>query len=307
MSVRHLAKLRLVVAASGASLLLLLGAAAPAHAAGTPGAPYTGMGDCPLTSSATRDSTNAQVGCVVSVTNSGSVTIAGTTITLSSPITLQFGVVWPASKPVVKFPDKTSANVYTTVPPADGRELIANPLQVVIPGLINLLPGVTSVFAQVELAGPITDFVPLARGESYPVFHMPIKIHLMNALFGPFCYLGSDSKPIMLQPTTGTTNPPAPATPLKGDPGTLTLTPDPRKHAAIVAGFTGASLVDNTFPVPGASGCGLFGALDGLINSVFGLPSAAGTNAVVFSATDTSLAIDASITDLAAAIADSEQ
>lgn len=296
-----------LLAAGAAGLLLLLGTATPAHAAGTPGAPYTGMGTCPLTSSTMQDTTNAQVGCVVSVTNSGSVTIAGTTLTLASPITLQFGVVWPKSKPVVKFPDKTSANVYDTVAPADGKELTADPLEVDIPGLPNLLPGVTSVYAQVEIAGPITNFVPLARGQSYPVFDLPIKIHLTNALFGSSCYLGSDGNPIVLHPTMGTTNPPPPATPLKGDPGTLALARDPHGHAAIIASFTGASLVDNTFTVPGATGCGLFGILDPIINSVFKLPSAAGNNAVVFSGTNTSLAVDPTITDLAAAIAASEQ
>lgn len=284
--------------------MALLAVATPADASGAPGAPYTGLGDCPLRSATLHDPTNLQVGCVVSLTNSGSVTIAGTKVPLTSPITLQFGVYWPASGPVVNFPDGAQANVYNTVAPADGRELVANALQVNIPGIANIIPGVTSVFARVQLAGPITQFVPLAAGESFPVFNLPIKIQLVNALLGLTCYLGSNSHPIVLHPMTGTTSPPAPTPPLTGDPGTIDAVPDPNGHNTIVASFTAATLVDNTFAVPGATGCGLLGALDPLVNSAFGLPSAAGRNSVIFSQNNTSLALSATIDDLAAAIAD---
>jgi hypothetical protein len=247
------------------------------------------------------------VGCVISVTNGGSVTIGSTTVPLTSPITLQFGVYWPASAPVVDFPDGSSANVYSTVPPANGKTLTADPLEVPIPGLINLIPGLTSVFAVVELAGPITGFLPLATGEDAPVFALPIKLHLHNALFGPNCYIGSNSSPIVLEPTTGRTHPPAPATPIQGDPGVIDVQADPNGYEAVVASFTGARLVDNSAGVPGANGCGLFGALDPIINSAFGIPSAPGRNTVIFSDTNTSLAIDASLSDLTKALAASSK
>jgi hypothetical protein len=276
--------------------------AAPAAAPKPPSGIYTGMGQCPLNSKVMQDPTNLQVGCVISVTNGGSVTIGSNTIALTSPITLQFGVVWPAGGPTVDFPDGSSANVYTTVPPANGKTLTADPLQVSIPGIANIIPGVTSVFAIVQLAGPITRFLPLATGEDAPVFVLPIKLHLLNALFGLNCYIGSDSTPILLKPTTGTTSPPPPATPITGDPGTIDVQPDPNGHNAIVASFAGARLVDNSVGVPGATGCGLFGALDPLINLAFGLPAAPGQNAVIFDDTNTSFALDDSISDLTQAL-----
>ena len=42
-------------------------------------------------------------------------------------------------------------------------------------------------------------------------------------------------------------------------------------------------LVDNSFSVPGANGCGPLGILDPALNTIEGLPSAAGNNSAVFS------------------------
>jgi hypothetical protein len=291
-------------AVAAASVLVLAMSAVPAEAAAkAPAGLYAGMGQCPLNNSAMKSPTNLQVGCVISVTNGGSVAIGSITVPLTSPITLQFGVYWPSSAPVIEFPDGSSANVYSTVPAANGRTLTADPLQVPIPGIANIIPGVTSVFAVVELAGPITSFVPLATGENSPVFVMPVKLHLLNALFGADCFVGSNSDPIVLRPTTGTTSPPPPAQPITGDPGVIDVQPDPNGFQSLVASFAGAKLVDNTVSVPAANGCGLFGALDPLINRVFGTPAGAGKNTVIFSQTNTSLAIDPSLADLTQAIA----
>jgi hypothetical protein len=255
-------------------------------AAAAPAGIYAGMDRCPLTAPALRDPADLQVGCVVSVTRGGRFTIGATTVALTEPITLQFGVYWPAGAPTVEFPDGTVANVFSTVPPATGKVLTTTPLQVPIPGLANFLPGVTSVFAQVETAGPITDFVPLAIGEAYPVFRLPIRLHLYNALFGLRCTIG----PISLQPVIT-------------DPGTVDLAADPNGFDASVVSFTGARLADERLAVPAADGCGLGGSLDRVIDAVFGLPSPAGHNAVVFSPTNTSLAVDASLDDLTKALA----
>jgi hypothetical protein len=292
-------RLTSVLATIATAVTTLALTATPAQAAS-----YAGLENCPLTSAAMKDPTNLQVGCVYSVTNGGSVTIGSNVVPLDSPITIQFGVYWPASAPVREFPDGTVANVYSTVPAARGKTLIAKPLQVTIPGIANIIPGVTSVFAQVELAGPITEFVPLATGESTPVFVLPVKLHLYNALFGTRCYIGSDSNPIRFSPTTGTTSPPAPNKPITGDPGTLSVEPDPNGFETLGVGFTGATLVDNAYPVPKATGCGLIpGTLDPLINLAFGLPSAAGKNAVVFSGNDTTFALSPSLDDLNKALA----
>jgi hypothetical protein len=274
---------------------LLLGTGFPA--------PYQGLENCPLTSATMKDPTNLQVGCVHSVTSGGSITIGSTTVAFEDPITVQFGVYWPADAPVRDLPDGSQTNVYSTVPAAGGKTLVAKPLEVTLPGIANLIPGVTSVFAQVELAGPITDFIPLATGTDTPVFVLPVKLRLRNALFGTKCYIGSDRSPIRLSPTTGTTSPPPPNTPATGDPGTLTIEADPNGHQTLAAAFTGASLVDNAYAVPKANGCGLIpGTLDPLINLAFGLPSAAGRNAVVFSGNNTTFALSPSLDDLTSAL-----
>jgi hypothetical protein len=285
-----------------AGVLAVLGAPAGAATAKPTGI-YAGMGECPLSSPVLADPGHQQVGCVISVTRGGSVTIGSTTVALTQPVTLQFGVYWPADGPTVEFPDGTVANVFSTVPPANGKTLTSAPLQVPIPGLANFLPGVTSVFAQVEPAGPITRFVPLATGEPYPVFNLPIKLHLFNAFFGLHCYIGSNSSPIVLRPTTGTTSPPPPNVPITGDPGVIDLAFDPNGYSAFVVSFAGARLVDNSVGVPVANGCGFAGSLDRVINTVFGLPAAPGRNTVVFSDTSTSLAVDSSLDDLKQAIA----
>ncbi|MDH6116221.1 hypothetical protein ABH930_007168 [Kitasatospora sp. GAS204A] len=291
-----------MLALAAAATLLAAGTPAQAAPTTTPGGPYTGMGDCPVSAPAMTDPGDLQVGCVVSVTNAGSFTIGSTTVPLTSPIKLQFGVYWDKSAPVVTFPDGSTANQYATVAPSGGQLLTAQPAQIAIPGIINFLPGLTSIFAQVELAGPVTEFTPLAAGESYPVFKLPVKLHLSNTFFGDDCYIGSDSSPIMLQPTTGTTNPPAPAQPMTGNPGTIAVNNDPNGHNALIAAFTGATLVDNTFSVPGASGCGLGGILDPIIDWTMGIPSGAGKGSVSFQQTDTSLALDSSLSDLTASL-----
>ena len=44
---------------------------------------------------------------------------------------------------------------------------------------------------------------------------------------------------------------------------------------------TGATLVDNAFSVPAATGCGVLGTLNSVVNQRQGLPAAAGTNTAV--------------------------
>jgi hypothetical protein len=295
------ARRRFAAVVAGLSAGLLAATAVPAQAA-TPGGIYAGLGNCPLTAPAMQDPTDLQVGCMVAVTNAGSFTIGSTTVPLTSPITLQFGAYWDKSAPQVSFPDGSTANQYTPVAPTNAPLMSAQPAQITIPGIINFLPGITSIFAQVQQAGPVTNFTPLATGESYPVFKLPVKVHLSNLLFGDDCYIGSDSSPIVLSPTTGTTAPPAPATPMTGNPGTLALNSDPNGYNAFQASFTNATLVDNTFTVPGATGCGLGGSLDWIIDLAMGLPAGAGKGSVSFQQTNTSLALDTSLSDLTSAL-----
>ncbi|MCC7076322.1 MAG: PKD domain-containing protein, partial [Acidimicrobiia bacterium] len=85
-----------------------------------------------------------------------------------------------------------------------------------------------------------------------------LRIKLNNGSLTSGCYIGSASGiPIPL--TTGTR-------PANGTMPAMTGTP-------YDSGDGSATLVDNTFDVPGATGCGALGLLNGTINSQLGLPS----------------------------------
>jgi PKD repeat protein len=77
---------------------------------------------------------------------------------------------------------------------------------------------------------------------------------------GDSCIIG----PLNLAVTTGTTSPPAPNTPISGVP--------------YDADAGTATMVNNSFSVPAASGCGPLGLANGPINDELGLPAAGGKN-----------------------------
>jgi hypothetical protein len=141
--------------------------------------------------------------------------------------------------------------------------------------------GFTGVQATVELTNP--NGVVMNPGnivaESDIALSMPVKVKLSNPFLGNNCYIGSNSNPIKLNFTTGTTSPPPPNQPIKGAAGTVSANP-----TGTVITFSGGRFVDNSFAAPGANGCGgiLFSwAVDPFVNSIVGVPSPAGTNAAV--------------------------
>ncbi len=158
------------------------------------------------------------------------------------------------------------------VPPAGTNGFFAQPVNV--PGGvlgIELPISLNLVTATAELAGPASaiHFEPGEGGIS-----MPIKLHLSNPLIGSSCYIGSNSHPVNVNLITGTTSPPPPNRPISGRTGTGSFIPP---NIAVASGNLD---VDNSFAIPGASGCGLFGILNPLINLKLGLPSAAGNNSL---------------------------
>lgn len=115
-----------------------------------------------------------------------------------------------------------------------------------------------------------------------PPFTLPVKVHLENPLLGSTCYIGSNTEPINLNLTTGTTAPPAPNKPITGVPSGE-FEEEAERPAVIKS--SGGLFVDNAFAVPGASGCTLtIGSLhigiNNLINQAAALPSPAGKNEV---------------------------
>lgn len=156
-----------------------------------------------------------------------------------------------------------------------------------IPGGVLGLTGLTwlleffgsealTLYGTTELAAPPSNF-------TFATVTIPIKVHLTtpSGVLGNNCYIGSNSNPITLNLTTGTTSPPPPNKPITGKE------PTPSFDEKEILHLDNGVYVDNSFAVPGASGCvlKLFGfipiSLNGFVNEQAGLPSPAGKNEAV--------------------------
>ncbi|MFD0685213.1 hypothetical protein [Actinomadura fibrosa] len=128
-------------------------------------------------------------------------------------------------------------------------------------------PILTAVYAKPEYGG----FMDLVNGDVL----LNLKVKVINPVLGGNCYIGTSSNPIKLHLTFGTTSPPPPNKPITGSyPVDVSTDPPVFK----------ATMVDNSFAVPGGSNCGPIsaGGLNWIVNLQGGLPSAAGNNAAVF-------------------------
>jgi hypothetical protein len=260
------------------SLAMLVGGSA---ALATPTGDYAPFADCPLSNSSLAD-------CIVANTTSGEFTVGNTTVPINKTITLQGGII--AGEPDV-FVGAADGNTLTktalTVP--GGLLGIVAPsswpgwLQAIFNNFIN--EGLTGVTATTELAGPASAIgISLLNllDESGTALSLPVKVKLGNAFLGNSCYIGSNSSPITLNLTSGTTSPPPPNNPITGSRGTLEF-----KDGGNLIVDTGNSLVDNSYAAPAANGCGgIFSFLvDPAVDLKLGLPSAAGHNVAVLSGT----------------------
>jgi hypothetical protein len=117
-----------------------------------------------------------------------------------------------------------------------------------------------------------------------PANTLPVRVHLRSPLLGSSCYIGSESSPILLHLTTGATSPLPPNTSISGDRGKFVTT---EEDGWLTLALTGTSLVDNTFSVPAAEGCGgsFSSIVDPLIDLKLKLPSADGNNTVILDGT----------------------
>ncbi len=260
--------------------LMALGASS---AAATPSGEYAVFADCPV-------SNLELAACLVSHTESGEITLGKQAVPLVSTQTLQGGYI------------EESSGALQFVGAADGNTLSKAP-QKVPGGLAGLIKcneikgsglledlaraacelvfenGVTGVNATTELAAPASSIgineenILEASGVG---LSLPIKVKLENPLLGEDCYIGSNSDPVTLELTSGTSGS------AKGKRGKLS----DRAEGGILV-ITGNTLVSNTFAAPEATGCGgLFASLiDPLVNSKVGLPAAAGTNTAILNNT----------------------
>jgi len=227
--------------------------------------------------------------CIVAVSKSGEFHVGKKTTPITNPITLQGGF---------KVNPSTGAEEFSG---AENGETLSKTPQTVPGGLFGIEApkswpkfaqewfnkfineGFTGVTETTELAAPASDIKLNSANilfETGVGLQLPVKVKLSNVILGNSCYLGSESNPIILNLTSGTTSPPEPNKPIKGSAGKLEVL-----ESETLLRLIGGSLVDNSFAAPEVTGCG--GALskyvDPLVDSIFGVPSAAGTNTTILS------------------------
>jgi NHL repeat-containing protein len=229
---------------------------------------------CPVDDPAmlNTDGVNFMALCLASNSTHGSIKIGNLPSAPTGNTNLQAGVIIDES-------DSSSS----VVPPPAGA-LLADPAE------IQNTP-VGTVTAVTQSAGTPTDFdlfAGIATGQ--PIITLPIKIHLQNPALGPSCFIGSDQDPIVLHPeNTDLSNAISVGGFFTFDPNGVADPSGPLTALQI----TGAVQGDDTFSVPGATGCGPNGdgSLDALVNAVVGLPAPSGNNHLVLDDASSSIVL----------------
>lgn len=149
----------------------------------------------------------------------------------------------------------------------------------------ELESGQTTVNVISELAKPASEIgiskANFLKDEGVSL-QLPVKVRLENPFLGSECYIGSSTAPVVWPLTTGTTKPSEPNKPIKGTAGKVEVL-----EGGTLEKAAEASLVENDFSAPAASGCGgLYASLiDPIVNERLGLPAAAGKNTVILRGT----------------------
>ncbi len=183
-------------------------------------------------------------------------------------------------------------NKYFMVPGSSGEIISPNELQIPgglkalmscpqagCPGLANTSNGVYITIKSIAShQTPAILNLAAAVLEERTAMVLPVRLQLHNPTLGNACYIGSEAHPIELQLTDGTTSPPPPIQPIRGKGGEASEVEEDGYGLTVLAG---ARLVDNTFTVPAATGCGgrLSWLVDIEIDHALGLPSPPGRNA----------------------------
>jgi hypothetical protein len=236
--------------------------------------------------------------CQFAQTTGGEFAIGKTKVPINQTITLQGGAIKTGGP---------NPNEYFLIPAKDGNSLSKTALNVPggLLGLVNCeeIKGegifekiergackaifenkTTGVTATTELVAnihnpAILNAAALAEEEG-TALTLPVRVHLKNPFLGENCFIGSESSPIQLHLTDGTTNPPGPNKPITGKLGVAAEEEEKEQSLTII---TENSLVDNAFSVPVAEGCGGFFSflINPLVNAKLGLPSKAGNNTAI--------------------------
>lgn len=265
-----------IAAAMVAAMLVPSQAFAASH---NPTGEFAPFAECPL-------NTAAVTACLYSESNGGSFQTGAKTVPLVNTVILQGGLI-------------QNEEGETTFVAAENGETLSKTPQPVPGGLLGIEApkwwpswlrkwfndqinaGLTGVTATVEVAGPASNIEVNTLNlliEKGTALSLPIKIKLSNAILGSNCYIGSNSNPVVIDFTSGTTAPPPPNEPISGDAGTLEI-----GGGGTIISLSGGALVNNSYAAPAAKGCGGFFSffIDPLVNSLIALPSPAGTNTAV--------------------------
>jgi hypothetical protein len=239
---------------------------------------FAPFGECPLSHPTIEF-------CLFSESNGGFFQVGKKTVPLKNPVILQGGLEEGPKGEGIFVAAENGESLSKTPQTVPGGLLgVEAPkswplfLQILFNETIN--KGLTGVTATVELAAPASS-IGVNPGalieEQGTALSLPVKIKLSNSFLGNNCYIGSNSNPVVIDFTSGETSPPPPNKPIHGSAGTLAIS-----EGGLIS-LSGGSLVNNSFAAPGANGCGgLFSLfVDPFVNSLVGIPSAAGTNTAI--------------------------
>jgi hypothetical protein len=258
------------VMAALAALVLAPAALASSH---HPTGEYEQFGECPLSRESISD-------CIYSVSSAGAFKIGSKEVPLVNPVTLQGGAEGFGEETQFYGAENGDTLSKTPQPVPGGLLGIVAPkswpiwIQNWFNNAIN--EGLTGVNATVELTGPSKGLTDISLNTLNLLFEegtalgLPVKIKLSNAILGSHCYIGSDSHPVQINFTSGTSGA------LTGSAGEFSY-----NESFTIATITGGKLVDGTYAAPEADGCGgIFSFLvDPLVNSILGLPASSGNSA----------------------------
>jgi hypothetical protein len=255
---------KLALAAAAMLLLAALCASPAAAIRKAEREEFLPFADCPLASAGL---------CVVADTTGGEFVIGRKTVPITKPILLQGGL------PKYNFEEQSLVA-------AVGGETLAKVPQEVPGGLLGIGGLGGEVTATAELAGPVSSVHVNGLALAFPskgiyAVVLPLKVKLSNEVLGNDCYIGSEAEPIVLHLTDGKTYPPEGVEPIEGSHSEFE---GPAKGR--INRVPAVKLVDNTFSVPGAKGCGSSGdeaLIDEVLNLDVGLPSKAGSNKAIMS------------------------
>jgi hypothetical protein len=273
----------LVAAVAVMAPLMALSAASPALAeTHHPKGIFAPFADCPLANKSIND-------CLFAQTKSGEFKVGKKTVPIVNTITLQGGFIGESGNLQFVAAENGETLSKTAQPVPGGLLGVVAPS--FLPGFLQELfnefinKGITGVTATTELAAPASSIGLNTENlvtESGIALSLPVKVKLNNTFLGESCYIGSNSKPVVIEFTTGTTSPPAPNKPIKGKAGTFE-----QEDGFLLIRLKNNSLVNNSFAAPGAEGCGgIFSFLiDPAVNAELGVPAAAGNNTAILNGT----------------------